>query len=135
MKVYIIARGYYSDKHICGVTLDKDKAHILKKAYDGKDDEYDGNEAYIVTCETDQCLTEIEDGLKVFRCLIDNKASPVIMEEDLDYVGSKDFKVKEFNHGSFDCWYLVYVWARDKDHALKIAADKIAEYKAKEAGV
>ncbi|MBR0417913.1 MAG: hypothetical protein IJI66_01945 [Erysipelotrichaceae bacterium] len=33
MKAYIITNGEYSDYHICGVTLDKEKAEMMKRFY------------------------------------------------------------------------------------------------------
>lgn len=35
----------------------------------------------------------------------------------------------------FRAWHEIYVWARDKDHAIKIAAEKIARQRAIDAGI
>ena len=133
MTVYVITKGDYSDYHICAVATDKKKAEILKKAFDDKDG---WGEARIETYETDQFLTEIESGLNLYRCTMkDSDLSVSVWMTDLDYTRSSDFKVRKHKERFNTSTYAVYVWAKDEDHACKIAADKIAEYKAKEVGV
>ena len=133
MTVYVITKGDYSDYHVCAVATDKKKAKILKKAFDDKDG---WREARIETYETDEFITEIESGLKLFDCSMkDGDLSVTTWMTDLDYIGSSDFKVRKHKERFNTSTYAVYVWAKDEDHARKIAADKIAEYKAKEAGI
>lgn len=127
MKVYIITKGDYSDYHICAVTTDKKKAEILCKAYNDLDGWY---KAEIETYDTDEFLTEIENGLKLYDCRMERNKPMVIYEVDLDYTNSSDFNVR-YKHYT----YYVCVWAKDKEHALKIASDKIAEYKANKEGI
>jgi hypothetical protein len=127
MKVYIITKGDYSDYHICAVTTDKKKAEMLRKAYN----DLDGwRKARIETYDTDTFLTEIENGLKLYNCTMEHNKPMVIHEVDLDYMNSHDFNVR-YKHYT----YWVYVWAKDEEHALKIASDKIAEYKANKEGI
>lgn len=127
MKVYIITKGDYSDYHICAVTTDKKKAEMLRKAYN----DLDGwRNARIETYDTDEFLTEIESGLKLYDCTMERDKPMFIFEVDLDYMNSSDFKVR-YNRST----YCVYVWAKDEEHALKIASDKIAEYKANKEGI
>ena len=132
MKVYVITKGVYSSYHICAVAIDKNKAEILRKAFS---DSWD--EAEIETYETNQFITEIESGLKLYSCSMhkDDDTSISTYNSDLEYVCSKDFKVREYKKGFMAPGYEVYVWAKDEDHARKIAADKIAEYKARKAGI
>lgn len=128
MKVYVITKGIYSDYRICAVALDKDKAEILRKAFSDS-----WEEAEIETYETDQFITEIEAGLKIYQCVVNDNGLSAY-ERDYDYADDICFnKVNKTNCRI--ATYLVYVWAKDEDSALKIAADKIAEYKAKEAGI
>lgn len=127
MKVYIITKGDYSGYHICAVTTDKKKAEILRKAHN----DLDGwHKARIETYDTDEFLTEIENGLNLYDCTMERDKPMFIFEVDLDYMISSDFKVR-YNRST----YCVYVWAKDEEHALKIASDKIAEYKANKEGI
>lgn len=134
MKVYIITKGAYSDYHICAVATDKKKAEILKKAFDDKDG---WREACIETYETDQFITEIENGFKLYDCVAQDEGDLLVSryEFDLDCMTDSDFRVKRFSKGWCAPGYGIKVWAKDKDHARKIAADKIAEYKARKAGI
>lgn len=132
MKVYVITKGAYSCYHICAVATDKKKAEILRKAFSNSSDK-----ATIETYETDQFMTEIESGLKLYSCSMrkDNDTFISTYNLDLEYVCPKDFKVREYKKGFMAPGYEVYVWAKDEDYARKIAADKIAEYKARKAGI
>lgn len=132
MKVYVITKGAYSCYHICAVATDKKKAEILRKAFS---DSWD--EAEIETYETDQFITEIENGFKLYNCGLKDGEDLSISTylEDLDYMTDSDFRVKRFSKGWCAPGYGIKVWAKDKDHARKIAADKIAEYKARKAGI
>lgn len=127
MKIYIITKGDYSSYHICAVSTDKNKAETLRKAFS---DSWD--EAQIETYESDEFLTEIENGFKLYDCVMkeDGNMSITTFESSIDYINSADFKVKKYEKA-----YKVYVWAKDKEHARKIAADKIAEFKAKKEGI
>ena len=128
MKVYVITKGIYSDYRICAVALDKDKAKLLQKAYNEK-----YCEASIEIYETDQFITEIEAGLKIYQCVVNDNGLSAY-ERDYEYADDVCFnKVNKTNRRI--ATYSVYVWAKDEDSALKSAADKIAEYKAKEAGI
>ena len=134
MTVYVITKGDYSDYHICAVSTDKKKAEVLRKAFDDKDG---WREARIETYETNQFLTEIESGMKLFECAMkdDVEMSVSTYMSDLDYIDDLCFRVREYSKGYMAPGYGVYVWAKDSDHARKIAADKIAEYKARKARV
>ena len=132
MKIYIITKGDYSAYHICAVSTDKKKVETLRKAFS---DSWD--EARIETYETDKFLTEIENGFKLYDCAMKENGDMSIttFESNLDYIDSADFKVGKYEKGYMAPGYGVYVWAKDKEHARKIAADKIAEFKAKKEGV
>ena len=128
MKVYVITKGIYSDYRICAVALDKDKAEILRKAFSDS-----WEEAEIEIYETDQFITEIEAGLKIYQCVVNDNGLSAY-ERDYEYADDICFnKVNKTNRRI--ATYSVYVWAKDEDSALKIAADKIAEYKARKAGI
>lgn len=117
-KVYIITKGVYSDYHICAVTLDKNIAEKLCRAYTDNDrhkawiEEYDLNE-------------RLED-VRIMYCV-------EITDDDVEVcVDDDDNKEYEFgDRGDFTA----YVLARDQEHAVKIAQDRRAEYLAKKNGV
>lgn len=129
MKIYIITKGDYSAYHICTVSTDEKKAETLRKAFSDR-----WNKARIETYETDTFLTEIENGFKLYNCAMKENGDMSIttVESDLDYIDSASFKVGKYKKGYMAPGYGVYVWAKDKEHARKIAVDKIAEYRAKE---
>lgn len=132
MKVYVITKGAYSDYHICGVATDKKKAEILRKAFSNICDK-----AEIETYETDRFITEIESGLTIYDCVAQDEGDLLISRYpyDLAYMTDSDFRVKRFSKGWCAPGYGIKVWAKDEDNARKIAADKIAEYKARKAGI
>lgn len=129
MKVYVITKGEYSDYHICAVSTNKEKAELLQKAFKGNGS---WSEARIETYETDKYITEVESGLKLYRCVMDTAFGITIEESDLDCIEDQDYNVRGYEDMGH---YWVYVWAKDEDHARKIAADKIAEYMAKKEGI
>ena len=130
MKVYVITKGQYSDYRICGVSTDKDKARLLQKACDGHNI---WSESRIETYETDQYVTEIESGLQLYYCETNGDLNIVnIDKECLEPLEDEDFNPKTDKNKNY---YWVYVWAKDKDHARKIAVDKIAEYMAHKEGI
>lgn len=139
MKVYIVMKGEYSDKHICGVTLDPDIAEKIKELCIG---EYDYCEPEIKEFETD-IWQLVPKGAKGYRVrffpegdIYDVK--PIVDDPDF-YEG----------YGRWPCvgpWWLpgdshhpsgitVSVLALGEAHAKKIACDKRAEYLAREAGI
>ena len=113
MKVYVITDGCYSDYRIVAVTVDEDNAKRFVDAGLGEIEEY----------ETDKCV--LPKGMLPYRVVIDAYVDAPLCYvnefffEDLD----KEERGKFTPNGNF-------IWsgfARDKDHALKIARD----YKAK----
>jgi len=117
-KVYIITKGAYSDYHICAVASDKNMAEKLCRAYTDNDrhkawiEEYDLNE-------------RLED-VRIMYC--------VEITDDGVEVCENDYENKEFEYGDRGD-FTAYVFARDQEHAVKIAQDRRAEYLAKKEGV
>ena len=117
MKVYVITKGCYSDYHIIGVALDKEKAERIASFFD---DDYNSSEVE----EYDTEKWDISDGKNLYSIRIDKCGISVIDNEsfyDLNVVRTYPWGV-----------YEVSVMARDKEHAMKIASDMIAQYKAVE---
>lgn len=138
MKVYVIMKGEYSDKHICGVTLDPDIAEKIKNLCTG---EYDYCEPEVKEFETDiwQFVPKGAKGYRVFFFPDGQiyKINPV--ENDNDFYE---------DYGRFPCvgwcWVpgendvkglCVSVLALGQAHAKKIACDKRAEYLAMKEGI
>ena len=124
-KVYVITKGDYSDYHICAVTLDKERAQKLQKMYtDGIN------------------IAEVEE-------YIPNEAKPMMFLFGVEFykgqfIRFKADEYKFYDDGNIevsldfysDEWHdIVWVEAADEDHALKIARDRLAEVKAKKAGI
>lgn len=123
MKVYVITSGDYSDYHICAVTLDKEKAekyaeHIDTGYQDVNVEEYD----------TDHIDTYMKYG-KSFHVEI------YMPGFRIDYVYGNEHERAEriFPHNY--TMYGVDVNAKDKDHAVKVATDRLAKYLAEEEGI
>lgn len=134
MKVYVITKGYYSDFHICAVTLDEQEANRLEKIYtDSRDDarveEYDtddhqpllcGRLPYVVTFYADHYDRRtgryITGNTGVYR-----------------YIGSsEDFDPHVCLTDGKDT---VYLYAEDSEAAVKIAAEKRAQAKSEKEGL
>lgn len=120
MKVYVITAGTYSNYHICAVAIDPVSAENLRLLYS---DGWNG-EAYIEEFETEErfirpetCwhITITKDG-KLHRCYEKNLAGDGI-RVDINRVSY------------FFVDYDVDVVAKDREHAIKIAQDLIAQYK------
>ena len=135
MKVYIITMGEYSDKYNFGVTLDKEKAESYVERFNA---ENKWKSAYVEEHEMD----DWDDDRLIFYVVVKRdgvKAEATDYATDTNNVkpymeyfrtGPRLFDIKEKQTG-----YYVYVKAKDNDHAVKIACDLVAEYKAREAGL
>ena len=118
MKVYVVTQGSYSDYHISGVAIDRETAELIKaRCYDDPEiEEYDTDD-----------FTPLKDR-RPYRVGIP-KAGAISVKLIETLPGSPG-KVFEYKWG-----HIVDVYAKDEDHALKIAFDKVAEYKAEKKGV
>lgn len=121
-KAYVITRGSYSDYHICAVTLDKDRAEKLRKMFSDH-----WNKANIEEYTLDEkkkrrkygVMFDVEGAFKRFYA------------EECDL--HDDGFIDDWNDD--DGGITVWVESADEAHALKIAQDRLAEYKAKKAGI
>lgn len=123
---YAVTDGDYSDYHIIAITDNKERAENIKKLYG---DNY-----------SEPMIEEFFDGEAKNEALYD-----VVYKTDGSYkVFLKDFDMNKLsninivNENTFhnDWWkYRVLVMAKDRTHAIKIAQDLWAEYKAKKEGI
>lgn len=132
MRVYVITQGNYSDYHICGVTLDINAAENMVKHLTTDDGWY--SEAKIEKYDTDIW----DSNNAVWRYYMRSDGTD---NAEIDfYAEASTFKclnkVKKLKyHHSCEYRYDVYLRAPDKDHALKIGRDLVAEYKARKEGI
>lgn len=115
MKVYVITQGVYSDYHIVGVALDKEKAERIASFFDSDSTNIE---------EYDTEKWDISDGRYLYSIRIDKGGIRIIENEDF----YDPNVVRAYPWGIYE----VSVMARDKKHAMKIASDMIAQYKAVE---
>lgn len=127
MKAYVILEGEYSDRHVVGVTLDREMVTKILDTHKWWDcEEY----------ETD-AFALMGDGGKLFIvCKEDGKYTAREEVNNIGYylgdVGKLEFYKK--NQWKNDRYFFT-VMAKDKDHAIKATQDKIAEYEAMRQGV
>lgn len=137
--IYVITYGSYSDYHICAATTNKDRAEQLKLIFS---DQYEPAQ-----------IEEFEDG-KILDVNEENVVYPWLVILRKNYMQGSQINVvrvtqyayeqrdnKPFvtqtlrtnNDNNFSL--RVDVLADDKDHAIKIAYDKFAEWMAEVAGL
>lgn len=117
MKVYVITKGYYSAYHICAVATDYEKACILQKRFSTK---YNPAEIEEFDTEDFNDIFAKKNLYSVWFC--SNGKVREIFEEDMDSFGLGDNPVRVLTSGMV----VVYVFAFDKESAVKIAAEKRA---------
>lgn len=121
MKIYVITAGYYSDYHIEMVTVDKNKAEAYYQCLND-------SSAYIE--EFDDGLITVEPIWYVYRSQYGFNALLQdlyqIQKIDLDNINNVLYQ---------NGMYEVYVRAKDKDTAEKIAIDLFAQYRAEKEGI
>lgn len=135
MKVYIVMKGAYSDKHICGVAIDPDVAERIKKICT---EEYDYCEPEIHEYETDFWSPVLQGG-RLFHVTFRKDGSIL---EVIEYPESESYNYEYINEiteyegiYSKECHIKVEVIALGLAHAKKIACDKRAEYLAMKEGI
>lgn len=136
MKIYIVTCGEYSDYCILAAFLDKAKAEAFVKKYNRPDGYYDRAE-----------IEEYEDGVPFdfnshdiyeVRFYEGTDRVPDVTKTELNdsfwYQNIPRAVVNRLPHVS-GWYYLVTVAAKDADHALKIACDYLAKWKAEKEGL
>lgn len=117
MIVYVITKGDYSDYHICGVALDKERAEIVRRLMT---DEW--GEANIEEYDTEQ-YSDVSDGESLYR--VEYEDGAVTVENAFyEWLYRDRNEVFETVHG-----YNCYVIAKDEEHAIKKALDLFAKYR------
>lgn len=114
--IYVLTDGSYSDYHIIGCYLNKELAQEVAAKFKCDIEEWeadekgrDGRYSYIVHTYTDETETH------VYLLLQDYKES--------------DKHIGHYIHSPNRSQFWCEVLAEDEQHAIKIASDKIAQYR------
>lgn len=128
MTVYVITKGNYSDYHICGVALDKEKAEFLEKVYSDSCES-----AFIEEYDTEHTMPKYVPAFTCHRDYETGNISHIDEFNSCSEYGTKDFMIdfEITNSGYPDCDYKITVKASTKEAAIKIASEKLAEYDVK----
>lgn len=123
---YAVTDGDYSDYHIIAITDNKERAENIKKLYSGKHSEPIIEEFF-----------DSESKDEAFYCVrYDTDGSYDVNLRDFDSEHFSNINIINENTFYNDWWkYRVFVMAKDKPHAIKIAQDLWAEHKAKKEGI
>lgn len=119
MKIYVITAGDYSDYHICAVTDNKESAENLRILYSSY------YEATIEEFDTTYLPEKPNEYWAIYINLDGAVQCTVLRHYEKGKEPDKPLNQVELTYYR----YSVNVIAKDRDHALKIAFDKIAEYK------
>lgn len=120
--VYLVTDGEYEDYHICGVFSTKELAVKSFKFY-GIDE---GDDRNISEYELDNNLNIINSGLNSYEVYFDNgknNTGVYLIEYKEPYIYMYEYPSRWINDR-----YMVIVHAKDKEHAKKVAQDKLHEY-------
>ena len=131
MKVYVVTSGEYSEYHIVGVTLDKQVAETFVNGKNEAKGKY-GKEFYLEEYDTDD-FRVIAVGCKPYRACFYRKENGdrLSWADECEWRYQNIGLVEADGRGNYE----VIVFAKDEDHALKIGAGKVAEYKARKEGI
>ena len=127
MRIYVVTEGDYSDYHICGVAIDINIAKMIAKLHSDKT-----HTANIETYNTDEYTGNEKKQwfVKFYR-----KDPPEAYSKYFDFKITRKLPYVEKGRAYSEVEYVVYVQADDEAHALKIAEDTLAKYKAELAGI
>lgn len=120
-KLYAITAGSYSDYHIITLCSDKEKAYKISLLYNAEVEEFEDGK----NLDTENMIFEVvfDDDYKYMNCW-------------QCFVNPDEIKLNEVtSDGNLYKNYTVYVAAKNKEQALKIACDNLTEYKAREFGL
>lgn len=135
MKIYIITMGRYSDYHICAVATDEKQAEKLAKMYSNNFDTA-GVEEYDTEEYLDR-LAAFDDNRLPYSVNFNDKGEVIsVWRQGTDGFEPRiQERTRKYSH-LFDGERLrVYIYAPNEEAAVKIAAEKRAEYLAKKEAI
>ena len=125
---YVVTAGDYSDYHVVTVTDSKEKAERIKDLCNREKYGYNSYariEEYEETISNNKfcyCVS-FTDGREPFASIYFNASTEIENKRDINVVDE------------YGGYYDVLVMAKDENHAIKIASDLVAQYKAEKEGV
>ena len=123
---YAVTDGDYSDYHIIAITDNKERAENIKKLYSSK-----YSEPMIEEFFDEEAKSEV-----LYDVLYNTDGSYNVNLQTFDKKYFSDINIIRENILCNHWWkYQVLVIAKDKNHAIKIAQDLWAEYRAKKEGI
>ena len=122
---WIIEQGSYSDYHVVGIFSTRENAERALKFIKRDGDYYD--EPEITERQLDPCIAELNTGLQQFCIRIDHEQGSTTT-----LVESTALEAIDYHHPNSSIYF---VFARDQDHALKIATERHAQYLATKEGI
>ena len=139
--VWVVQKGQYSDKHIITICSSYEKAKDIATLFVSRN--FDGEiyeEPDIIEWELDKFSPIFYEGQKLYKCWqhfndkeLKDKAGVEIQNFD-DY-GEFSYVSSTTEIEKVGCNLYAEVVAEDKNHALKIFSDKVAEYIANREGL
>ena len=123
MKVYVVQSGEYSDRGIECIFSTREKAELYVETYNSCTK---WNEADIEEYELDSVF--LDDGRMAFSAEKSRSGKWLVMPCPYEYAKTRYPIINKTNA-------IIFVYAKDADHALKIAQDIYAEEMAKKEGV
>lgn len=120
-KLYAITAGEYSDYHIITLCSDEEKAHKIALLYNAEVEEFEDGK----NLDTENIIFEVgfDDNYRNIHCW-------------QCFINPDEIKLNEVtSEGNLYKRYNVFVAAKNKEKALKIARDKLTEYRARELGI
>lgn len=126
---YAVTAGSYSDYHIIAITDSKERADNIAKIYSGNGWNADARVEEFFDSESKN------EAFYNVRYKTNGSYNVKLQEFDKNYKFD-NINIIEENANHNDWWkYGVFVMAKDENHAIKIAQDLWAEYKAKKEGI
>lgn len=125
MKIYVVTKGCYSDYHIVAATLDKDVAEAIRA-------KFDGNGIW-----DEATIEEFEDAEIMLKSLWSVTFSPNGLLESVEDASDSEYNYENVNKCRTlkDGRVWVYISADTAGAAVKIAAEKRAEFLAQREGI
>ena len=112
--VWVIEDGTYSDYHVVGIYSSKENAELANNLCSGEIRRFD----------LDPMMNEINSGMSRYLVIMYKDGnSEKVQESDLlfDFENKEEFYFPKSNENRS---LRAYVWAKDEEHALKIADER-----------
>ena len=126
-KVYVVHAGEYSDRRIRAIFTDKAKAEAFQQYADRDNTVEEWN------LDSAEIPEWYRDGYRNYLCSV--KLDGIITTTEMDNQDAPRCEERVFSHSHVKGYTWTYCRARGESHAVKIAADRFAQWKAQQAGI